>query len=39
MICILIGIAGFVLVLAAFRPDQTPEHELVPILVDPQFQR
>ncbi len=39
MMCILIGIAGFALVLAAFRPDQTPEHELVPILVDHRFQR
>ncbi len=34
MSCILIGIVGFALVLAALRPAATPERELVPIRVD-----
>jgi hypothetical protein len=39
MSCILIGIVGFALVLAALRPVATLEHELVPIRVDCQPQR
>jgi hypothetical protein len=34
MSCILIGIVGFALVLAALRLGETPERELVPIRVD-----
>ncbi len=39
MSCILIGIVGFALVLAALRPSETPERELVPIRVDRQPQQ
>ncbi len=34
MSCILIGIVGFALVLAALRRAETPERELAPIRVD-----
>jgi hypothetical protein len=34
MSCILIGIVGFALVLAALRPVAAPERKLVPIRVD-----
>ena len=39
MSCILIGIVGFALVLAALRPAGAPERELVPIRVDCQPQQ
>ncbi len=39
MSCILIGIVGLALVLAALRPSGTPERELVPIRVDCQPRR
>ncbi len=35
----LIGILGFVLVLAALRRSETPEREPLPIPVNRQFQR
>ncbi len=34
MSCILIGIVGFALVLAAVRQTETPERELLPLRVD-----
>ena len=39
MSCILIDIVGFALILAALRPVETPERELLPIRVDCQPRR
>ncbi len=39
MTCILIGMVGFALVLAAVRQTETPERELLPIRVDCQPQQ
>ena len=39
MMCALIGIVGLALVVAALRPAETAERELVPIRVDCQPQQ